>query len=377
MAGIYIHIPFCRKACHYCDFHFSTSTKMAGAMTDAICMELAMRKEEMQRERIGTLYFGGGTPSLLSSGQMEQIINAAREHYTFETDIEFTLEANPDDLKPQKLQELRTLGVNRLSIGLQSFDEEMLKWMNRAHTAAESHKCIEAAHEAGFDKLSIDLIYGLPGLNKNEWIKTLETAISLDVQHISAYCLTVEEKTVLGHRVRKGLEKPVKDQAAAQQFEIMIDVLANAGYEQYEVSNFAKNEAYSKHNTAYWRGTPYLGIGPSAHSFKDNGRSWNVANNARYMKEIEKGILPSTSEELSKADRFNEWVMTGLRTKWGIDLRVTKERYDADIQALYADQLEKLITRELATIENEVLRLTPQGLFMADGIAADFFILEP
>lgn len=377
MAGIYVHIPFCRKACHYCDFHFSTSTKMAGAMTDAICTELALRKEEMHQERIGTLYFGGGTPSLLSFLQMEKIINAARSHYTFENDIELTLEANPDDLKPQKLQELRALGVNRLSIGLQSFDDEMLKWMNRAHTAAESHDCIKAAQQEGFDKLSIDLIYGLPGLSKSEWTKTLDTAISLDVQHISAYCLTVEEKTVLGHRVRKGLEKPVKDQAAAQQFEIMVKVLANAGFEQYEVSNFAKNGAYSKHNTAYWQGTPYLGIGPSAHSFMNNGRSWNVANNAKYMKEVEQGVLPSTSEVLSKTDRFNEWVMTGLRTKWGIDLAVTMERFDVDVKKRYSKKIEKMLKLELATIDNEVLRLTPQGLFMADGIAADLFILEP
>ncbi len=346
-------------------------------MAAAIAREAALRAGELNGKKVETLYFGGGTPSLMTAGQLRTVTESIRKHYPLASDLEFTFEANPDDLKPAKTEELRALGANRLSIGLQSFDDRTLQWMNRAHSAAESLTCVKTAKARGFDNISIDLIYGLPGLDDRKWREELKKAVDLDVQHISAYCLTVEEKTVLGNRVRKGLEKPVDEDAAARQFEVLTAVLRAAGFAHYEVSNFAKPGMRSRHNSAYWEGVPYLGLGPSAHSFDGHTRSWNLNKNTPYIRALERSERPYTAEVLSTADRHNEWVMTGLRLERGIDTRSAAQAFGTDFEAVHRKTIENLTAKGLAEYKDGRLRLTDAGRFMADGIAAEFFILEP
>ena len=376
MAGIYVHIPFCKQACTYCDFHFSTSMRNKESMVEAITKEAEMRVNYLGNETVDTLYFGGGTPSLLTEFELKSILKSLRENYRFSDEMEFTFEANPDDLSGEKLAMLVECGVNRLSIGIQSFDDGYLEWMNRAHRSADSLACVKRAHDAGIKNISIDLIYGLPNLNLMQWKTQIEMALELGVTHISAYCLTVEPATALGFRVRKGIEKPVDEEAAAEQFEILIEKLAAAGFEQYEVSNFAREGYYSKHNTSYWLGVPYLGLGPSAHSFKPAERAWNVANNGRYIKTIEIGELPLTAEILDRHDQFNEWVMTGLRTKWGLDIENGIQRFSIDLRNRNENLIAKLMDEKKAVLNNGLFRLTKKGFFLADGIASSFFVIE-
>ncbi len=376
MAGIYIHIPFCKQACHYCDFHFSTSLKRKSELVELIAKEAQIRADELSGIPINTIYFGGGTPSLLSGEEIKSIADKIHENYHVAPGVEFTLEANPDDLDADRLRALKDAGVNRLSIGIQSFSDKSLKWMNRAHNAKEALNCLALAHEAGFNNISIDLIYGLPQLTKSVWKEELKRVVDLNIQHVSAYCLTVEAQTALGHWVKKGKEKPVDEEAAKAQFEMLIEGMDAAGLEQYEVSNFAREGFHSRHNSAYWHGEKYIGLGPAAHSFNGISRSWNVSNNALYLKALHENNLPSTAEELTLTDRFNEWVMTGLRTSKGIDLQMGKKRFDIDIAQNYRNEIDKLIENEMADIHNSRLALTRKGLFFADGIAADFFILN-
>lgn len=373
MAGIYLHIPFCKQACTYCDFHFSTSLANKDKVVDALLTEMALRHDFLQRETVGSLYFGGGTPSLLTATDLDNILIGLRRHFNFDPDVEFTFEANPDDLNAQKVGQLVERGVNRLSIGLQSFNDRYLAWMNRAHRSEEGVASVLRAQQAGITNISIDLIYGLPDLTEHEWKAEIDKAIALDVTHISAYCLTVEPKTALGYRVRTGKEKPVDEEAAARQFEILVNRLSAAGFEQYEVSNFSKSGFYSRHNTAYWQGVPYLGLGPSAHSFRPGWRAWNVANNMGYIRAIKKGELPLTEENLSRKDRFNEWIMTGLRTRWGIDLAYGKTEFDIDLESRHRAFLQKLVDEGEAVFKDNRLQLTQKGLFLADGIAAELF----
>lgn len=376
MAGIYVHIPFCKQACTYCDFHFSTSMRNKEAMVNAIVKEAEMRSDYIGNEMVETLYFGGGTPSLLSSFELNSILKSLRANFHFSDEIEFTFEANPDDLNSEKLEMLAENGVNRLSIGIQSFDDGYLKWMNRAHRSADSIACVKRARHVGIDNISIDLIYGLPNLDLIQWENQIEKALDLGVTHISAYCLTVEPATALGFRVRKGIEKPVDEEAAAVQFEVLIDKLAAAGFEQYEVSNFARQGYYSKHNTSYWLGVPYLGLGPSAHSFNRSERAWNVANNTRFIKAIEAGELPLTIEKLDRQDQFNEWIMTGLRTKWGLDIEVGKKRFGIDLRDGNEGLISKLVEEKKGEFHEGSFRLTKKGFFLADGIASSFFRIE-
>lgn len=375
MAGIYIHIPFCKQACAYCDFHFSTAMANKGKVVDTIRREMQLRAEFLGGEPVETLYFGGGTPSLLTADELDRILSGLRAEFRFSEDLEFTFEANPDDLTKEKVAMLAQKGVNRLSIGVQSFDDAYLEWMNRAHRSHESVACVERAQAAGIENISIDLIYGLPELSAADWEAEIEKAVALGVTHISAYCLTVEPNTALGYRVRKGKEKPVDEEAAAAQFAVLVEKLAAAGFEQYEVSNFAREGFYSSHNTAYWMGVTYLGLGPSAHSFAPGLRAWNVANNMRYIRAIEANELPLTSEELSREDRMNEWVMTGLRTKWGLDLDRGLSEFGVDLRIENAAFLAKLVEDGEAELEGSRFRLTPKGLFLADGIAAELFLL--
>lgn len=374
MPGIYIHIPFCKQACHYCDFHFSTSLKKKGALVDALCRELVLRRDEMPGD-VETIYFGGGTPSLLSSEELKQIFDTIYSLYPVSADAEVTLEANPDDLDEEKIRILAASPINRLSIGVQSFFEEDLAMMNRAHNALEARESIEIAKKY-FDNISIDLIYGIPGMSKERWKKNLDLALQLKVPHISSYALTVENKTALKSLIDKGKIAPVEEEAAREHYEIMIRVLEEAGFENYEFSNFGKPGYFSQNNTAYWFGKTYLGIGPSAHSFDGQSRMWNISNNTLYIKNIEKDQLPSEREELSLNDRYNEYVMTRLRTKWGILLTEVQEKFGEDHKEYLLREARSFLNNGMMELEGDTLSISPKGKFLGDGIAAELFLVD-
>ncbi len=380
--GIYIHIPFCKQACHYCDFHFSTSLKKKADLVNAICEELRLRKNELTG-KVKTIYFGGGTPSLLTSEELQQIITAIQTNYTISENPEITLEANPDDLidvglsavedlKPTKLAILKKAGINRLSIGIQSFFEEDLKLMNRAHNASEALNCIKEAKKH-FQNISIDLIYGIPGMTKERWKKNLEIALELNVPHLSCYALTVEPKTALKKFIDKGIVPPVDEEAAKQHYEILLEVTEKAGYDNYEFSNFGKSGFESRNNTAYWEGKPYLGIGPSAHGYNGKSRSWNVANNTKYIKSIAAGELPLESEILSNEDKYNEYIMTGLRTKKGVSLNKIETEFGKEFLEYLMKQAANPLKNELLILEEESLKISKEAKFLGDGIASDLF----
>jgi len=372
MAGIYIHIPFCKQACHYCDFHFSTSLKKKYELIQCIVKELELRKNELQNQTIETIYFGGGTPSLLTRDELELLINTVYENYTISENPEITLEANPDDLSKDLIIQLSKSPINRLSIGIQSFFERDLKLMNRAHNTKEALECLEIATQY-FDNISIDLIYGIPGLSNEEWIENIETALSFNVSHISCYALTVEPKTALETFIKKGIIDNVDDDLAQEQFNILVDKLEVSGFINYELSNFGKPHYFSRNNSAYWQGKLYLGIGPSAHSFNGDRRSWNVSKNTKYIKTIQKNELPSESETLSKTDKFNEYIMTGLRTIWGVSLEKVENDFGENYKKQLLQQSEIYIKEHLLYIEDDKLLTTKKGKFLSDGIASNLF----
>ena len=339
-------------------------------MVDALLRELELRRVEIADSTVETIYFGGGTPSLLAAADIDRLIQKIASLATVTSDVEITLEANPDDLTEAKVAQLAATRVNRLSIGIQSFFEEDLRFFNRAHTAEEAEICVQRAQRAGFDNLTIDLIYGSPTTDDDRWRANLERAFALDVPHLSCYCLTVEEGTALHHFVRTGRAQPVDEARAARQFDLLLEMTTAAGYEQYEISNFARPGAYSRHNSAYWTGTPYVGIGPSAHGFNGQQRYWNVAHNAQYMTQIEAGELPQELEVLSADDRYNEYVLTALRTRWG----VTMERLHAfGAVAHFAQLAQPYLEAGKMELTDGAYRLTAQGKFLADGIAAALF----
>ncbi|NND62692.1 MAG: radical SAM family heme chaperone HemW [Flavobacteriaceae bacterium] len=374
MAGIYIHIPFCKQACHYCDFHFSTSLKKKGELIDAICDELSLRKRELNR-RIETIYFGGGTPSLLTSEELSKIFDSIYNAYDISGDPEITLEANPDDLSEEKIKELADSRINRLSIGIQSFFESDLKLMNRAHNVVEAHESILLA-EKYFDNYSIDLIYGIPELSNQRWTENLNKAIDLDVPHLSCYALTVEPKTALKKFIEKGIIPPVEDEVAMEHHRILLERTEAAGYENYEFSNFGKPSYFSKNNMAYWQGKPYLGIGPSAHSYSGKERSWNVANNSKYIQTIQQKKLPIEREVLTIKDRYNEYVMTRLRTSNGIILKEITELFGDFYLSYLLKQAQSHLVAHRLYRDDEVLKVTKKGKFLSDGIASDLFLLN-
>lgn len=373
MSGIYIHIPFCKQACHYCDFHFSTSLKHKQRVIDAICSELVLRKKELNGT-VETIYFGGGTPSLLSSEELMQLFETIQEHYVLSENPEITLEANPDDLSEATLEAFSRSPINRLSIGIQSFFEEDLKLMNRAHTAEEALTCIEMATHY-FPNSSIDLIYGIPGMRVERWIQNLDTALKLNVPHLSCYALTVEPKTALETFIKKGIVPAVEDAVAAAHYEHLLEKTEAAGYENYEFSNFSKPGFHSRNNTGYWMGKPYLGVGPSGHSYDGNCRSWNVNNNTKYIKAIEAGTLPLEREELSARDRYNEYVMTRLRTMGGISLEEVAEGFGSEYKTYLLKQAEQHLKNKLLFVEDARLKVTRKGKFLSDGIASDLFLI--
>ena len=375
MSGIYIHIPFCKKACHYCDFHFSTSMKKKVEMVLALAKEIELRKDEFQNEVVETIYFGGGTPSVLSIDDVRFLINSVYKNYNVIENPEITLEANPDDLDEETIIQYAISPINRLSIGIQSFFEDDLQLMNRAHNSAEAKKCLVFAIQY-FENISIDLIYGMPNMSNEKWLQNIETAISFNIPHISSYALTVEPKTALHKMIKSGTIPNLDDDVSQQHFHILIDKLQENGFVHYELSNFGKSNYFSKNNTAYWLGKKYIGIGPSAHSFDGKARSWNVSNNSLYLKAIAENNLPSESEILSKTDQYNEYIMTGLRTIWGVSLEKIETEFGSNYLDYLKQQTEKYISDNLLKVENNILKTTKKGKFLSDGIASDLFLLN-
>ncbi len=375
MAGIYLHIPFCKQACTYCNFHFSTSLKLKDQVIAAMMRELELRRDYLQGTPVETIYFGGGTPSLLTADEINSITELIYSLFTVNELKEFTLEANPDDLSTEYVRSLRHTQVNRFSIGTQSFRDEDLAYMHRAHNAQEADYAIKAAQDAGFTNLTIDLIYGTPGLTDAAWKDNLAKTASLGIQHFSAYALTVEEGTALQHAIARKKTAPVEPEQAAAQFEILMEQARVMGFEHYEISNFALPGHHAIHNTNYWMGVHYLGIGPSAHSFNGHSRSWNVANNARYANSIlQENKLIAEEELLTKEQQLNEYIMTSLRTMWGTDLAIVEQRFGRDYRNLLEKNSEQFQEKGRLELKENKLVLTPAGKLFADGIAGDLFI---
>lgn len=375
MAGIYIHIPFCRKACHYCNFHFSTSLGKAEAVVNSILKEITLRSSELE-EDVQTIYFGGGTPSILAPATIDKMLQTIHAHYKISSNPEVTLEANPDDITAEKAKAWKQMGINRFSIGVQSFADENLQWMNRAHDASQSIQCIQTIREAGFDNFSIDLIYGTPGQTQQGWIKDLEKAIELKIPHLSCYALTVEEGTALHHMIGSGKKQKISADEQAERFEALVELSTKAGYIHYEISNLAMPGKESKHNSAYWEGKPYLGFGPSAHSFSGTKRSWNIADNLKYIQSIEAGILPREEETLREIDQLNEYIMTSLRSIKGMQKGVIEKRWGMDKLQTISTEIEQFIRSGKIMATENAWVLTGEGRFFADGIASSLFFLE-
>lgn len=372
MAGFYIHIPFCKQKCTYCDFHFSTTYhSYRKEMILSILKEIESRKNELPS--VDTIYFGGGTPSLLDKDELNAIIQRIHANYTINEALEITLEANPDDISSNKLKEWKELGINRLSIGLQSFKSFDLEWMNRAHNVEEAENCISIAQQEGFHNLTVDLIYGLPKLTLEEWRNHVQKLIDLNVPHISAYCLTVEKQTALNNWIKKGKIEPAKEEMQSQQFELLVEILQKNNYEQYEISNFCLPNRESKHNSSYWKGTHYVGVGPSAHSFNGKERRWNIANNQLYIKKMKQGDDYFEKEILSNIDQFNELLLTGLRTKYGVSLQ--KLASFTQISTEFNRKVNEFKNKQWMLEENNFLFLTAKGKLMADHIASELFIV--
>jgi len=372
MAGLYLHIPFCKKACHYCDFHFSTSLKYKQSFLQALEQELVLRANEFENIEVQTIYLGGGTPSILEVDEIKSIIKVIRNNYEVIALPEITLEANPDDLSDEKIKALAGTEINRLSIGVQSFGNAELQMMNRAHSAKEVKQCLQTANQY-FKNITIDLMYGIPGLSVECWKVNIKEALSYGISHISSYALTVEEGTALHHFIKEKKYPALDEDLAARHFDILVTELTDAGFDHYEISNFGKPNFYSKHNTSYWLGKPYLGFGPSAHTFKGNVRSWNVANNATYIKTLSENTLPSTQENLSTKDRFNEYIMTGLRTIWGVSFVKIEQDFGVETLRFLEQQIQPFIKKETLVLKEKRLKTTQKGKFLADGIASDLF----
>jgi oxygen-independent coproporphyrinogen-3 oxidase len=377
MAGIYIHIPFCTQACHYCDFHFSTNQVKRLEIIKAMEREISLQKEYLEGEEIQTVYFGGGTPSLLSESELDIVLQAIHKNFSLSPTRELTLEANPDDLTREKLREFKKAGINRLSIGIQSFDDGILKLLNRVHDSGMAKSSVNNAHEAGFNNLSVDLIYAIPQQDDNRWKKNIDEVLILKPKHISAYALTIEEKTVFGHWAAQGKIKAVDDDLAAIQLQILVDFLEKGNYEQYEVSNFSQPGFQSLHNSNYWKDKKYLGVGPSAHSYNGVSRQYNMSNNRGYLNSILDHKIPATLEILTREDKINEYLLTTLRTSWGTNLAKLRRDFGVDLETNHSAYIRSLQENKLAILENHTLLLTKAGKLLADKIASDLFVLAP
>ncbi|MEM9929907.1 MAG: radical SAM family heme chaperone HemW [Bacteroidota bacterium] len=375
MSGLYLHIPFCKQACHYCNFHFSTSLRGRAAVVEAIAKEIQLRSGYLPDRTLHSVYFGGGTPSLLQADDIALLFKTIQQEFDLAPDAEITLEANPDDINEENLVIWANSSLNRLSIGVQSFAEEDLRLMNRAHNAEEARHCIQLAQQAGFNNLTIDLIYGSPSTTDAIWEENINTALSLNIPHLSCYALTVEPKTALAHQIATGKAPPLSEDQAATQFEYLMQRLQQASLIHYEINSFARTGYFARHNSSYWQQQPYLGVGPSAHSFDGVSRQWNIANNALYVKAIDQYNGAGTPsllyerEVLSPEDRYNEYVMTGLRTIWGVSL----DRLEEPFRSHFQQKSKQFIDKQLMHFKNKKYVLNPSGRLLADGIASELF----
>lgn len=376
MAGIYVHIPFCRQACHYCDFHFSTNLKFQTDLLDALRKELSFQNDYLEGEKIDTIYFGGGTPSILGASDISDILESIHRNFKINSAAEVTLEANPDDLSKEKLHALKAIGINRLSIGIQSFDDHVLKFLNRVHNAEMALDSVQSARDMGFENISIDLIYAIPGQDMNAWKKNIAKAITLSPEHISSYSLTIEEKTVFGKWVSQKKFTFPDDDASASEMMTLIDTLESRGYLHYEVSNFAKPGYIAQHNSSYWHGKKYLGIGPSAHSYNGYSRQYNISNNHQYRQSIQSGKIPAAREVLNREDKINDTILTSLRTSWGTNLEKLRVDHNYDLLKVHRAYVDHLLKGNLAVLENNTLILTRSGRLLADKIASDLFAIS-
>lgn len=375
MAGIYIHIPFCKRACHYCNFHFSTSLLLKNDFIGALLSEIELQRNYLGKAEIKTIYFGGGTPSLLSVNELGRIFEKLQAVFNIAAEAEITLEANPDDITAGKLREWKQSGINRFSIGIQSFFDEDLQWMNRAHNAAEAENCIQWVKEAGFENFSVDLIYGGPGLTDAHWQQNMDKVIALRVPHISCYALTVEPKTALEKMIQQHKKEAIDPDKQASHFLLLMERLQQAGYEHYEISNFAQPGYRSKHNSSYWQGEPYLGLGPSAHSFNGNSRQWNIASNALYIQALKKGVVNYEKEILSREQQINEYIMTALRTAEGINFHFMAQHFGEQVKQQVMTSLRQPKYQSKIHFSPDKAVLTQEGKLFADGIAADLFFM--
>ncbi len=370
LSGIYIHIPFCKKACHYCDFHFSTTLNLVDDVVDAIMLE-AERMKTYLVQPVETIYWGGGTPSILENTQLEKIIDALYKNYTIKDGIEFTLEANPDDLDENKIQFLKDAGVNRLSIGTQSFNNLVLTYLNRSHSANQTRLSVELCHKYGIENISLDLIYGIPAQNKQDWKFNLNELIKLSPTHISCYALTIEDNTVFGNWQKKGKFKPLEDEAITAEYEFMVKFLTSNGYNHYEVSNFSKPGCYSKHNSSYWQQKPYLGLGPGAHSFNGKKRHFNVLSNPKYIKAMALNMAPFKEEILSNNELLTEYILTRIRTKWGVDFNAVYKLFNYRLTAKQLGYIKSIVSKKMATFVHNKLVLNSKGFFISDSVALE------
>lgn len=373
---IYIHIPFCKQKCSYCNFHFSTSLKMKDDMITAMKKEIFLRKEELENKNLTSLYFGGGTPSILDIKDIEVLLDEVAKYFHFSENIEITLEANPDDLDQDFLKKLRNTSINRLSIGIQSFLEEDLRLMNRAHNSEDAQNCVKNAQDLGFDNINIDLIYGIPTSNFEQWQRNLDIAVDMDIQHISSYALTIEPKTALNQWIKKNPNFSPNETVQSRDFFYMVEFLQQNDFEHYEISNFGKKNYHSRHNSSYWEYAPYLGIGPSAHSYngKDE-RSWNIANNAKYIKALSEDKLPKEAELLSIEDKYNEMLMIGLRTSKGINIQKLEQSFPNNIIEKFYRDIKYKLSDSVLILEGNYLKINKSHWFLADGIASDLFLI--
>lgn len=377
MAGIYIHVPFCRKACTYCNFHFSTSLKNVETYQAALLREITLQKDFFApNTAINSVYWGGGTPSILSASAIDEIWNHLHKYFQLSPDAEVTLEANPDDLSPTYLQALAQTPVNRLSIGVQSFRDNDLQLMNRSHSALQAIESLENAQKFGFKNLSIDLIYGLPQMDSRQWQQQLDRLKEFDIPHFSAYALTVEPKTVLAHQIKTGKQPPVEEDQAAEHFALLQKFAHEQAYEHYEISNLAKAGHQAKHNSAYWQQLPYLGLGPAAHSYRPPYRRWNVASNALYIKALQNAKIPYEQEELTLTDVYNEYVMTRLRLRDGVDKRYIENHFSAEIRKHWHKETKRLEQNDKLKQNGNYMYIPEKKMFMSDGIAEQLFYVK-
>lgn len=373
MAGIYLHIPFCRQKCSYCNFYFSVSLKTKDEFVNAILKEIDLNHNYIQQKDLDSIYFGGGTPSVLSVEEIDLILNKINKYFSLKPDIEITLEANPDDINKKYLADLKNLGINRFSMGVQSFHDKELKILNRTHDSRKAIESLELIKETGFNNTNIDLIFGIPGSSMDDWKKNLDTFLKTDIPHLSCYNLTIEPGTIIAHQIKTGKINGVDDDLSADMFMYTDELLTKNGFEHYEISNYAKDGKYALHNTNYWKGIPYLGLGPSAHSYDGNTRQWNIANNRKYIASINKNIIPATNETLTPDDKYNEYILTGLRTMWGVNIKKI-EKFGLEFADHFNKNILIFVQEKMVFKDNENYILSSKGMLYADRIASELFI---